>query len=125
MAEYARVIVDISQDKLDKTFEYRIPVYLQAQIAVGTQVHIPFGRRRLTGYVVELTDETEYDADKIKDVFVAPALICRIRVTEENDRPLALPAVCNLDPLKVLELAAVVHSNTFEQGIELLPESLQ
>ena len=62
------MIVDISQDKLDKTFEYRIPVYLQAQIAVGTQVHIPFGRRRLTGYVVELTDETEYDADKIKDL---------------------------------------------------------
>ena len=43
-------------------------------------------------------------------------------MTEENDRPLALPAVCNLYPLKVLELAAVVHSNTFEQGIEQLPE---
>lgn len=68
MAEYARVIVDISLDKLDKTFEYHIPVYLQEQIAVGTQVNIPFGKRRLTGYVVELTDETEYDADKIKDL---------------------------------------------------------
>lgn len=68
MAEYARVIVDISQDKLDKTFDYHIPVYLQTQVEVGTQVNIPFGRRRLTGYVVELTDETECDADKIKDL---------------------------------------------------------
>lgn len=68
MAEYARVIVDISQDKLDKTFDYHIPVYLQTQVAAGTQVNVPFGRRRLTGYVVELTDETEYDADKIRDI---------------------------------------------------------
>ncbi len=28
MAEYAKVIVDISQEKLDKTFEYPIPPYL-------------------------------------------------------------------------------------------------
>ena len=68
MQEYARVIVDISQDKLDKTFEYHIPVYLQAQIAVGMQVNIPFGKRRMTGYVVELVDETEYDKDKLKDI---------------------------------------------------------
>ena len=37
MAEYAKVIVDISQEKLDKTFEYRIPPYLTQRIAVGMQ----------------------------------------------------------------------------------------
>lgn len=41
MAEYAKVIVDISQEKLDKTFEYRIPPYLTQRIAVGMQVYIP------------------------------------------------------------------------------------
>ena len=34
MAEYAKVIVDISQEKLDKTFEYRIPPDLTQRIAV-------------------------------------------------------------------------------------------
>ena len=43
-------------------------------------------------------------------------------MAEENDRPLALPAVGNLDPLKVLELAPVIYGNTLEQGIEQLPE---
>ena len=68
MAKFANIIVDISQEKLDKTFQYRIPERLQARIAIGMQVVVSFGNRRLTGYVVELTDEAEYDEDKIKDI---------------------------------------------------------
>ncbi|MGN0414883.1 MAG: primosomal protein N' [Agathobacter sp.] len=65
---YANVIVDISIDKLDKTFQYRIPEELEGKIEVGVQVDIPFGRRTLTGYVVELTDRPEYDETKLKPV---------------------------------------------------------
>ena len=65
---YADIIVDISHEKLDKTFEYRIPPYLTQRIAVGMQVYIPFGSRRITGYVVELSDEAEYDEDKLKNI---------------------------------------------------------
>ncbi len=68
MAEYANIIVDISQEKLDKTFQYHIPQKLQPQIGIGMQVYIPFGNRKMKGYVVELTDEAEYDVDKIKDI---------------------------------------------------------
>ena len=48
MAEYAKIIVDISHEKLDKTFDYRIPPYLRERIDVGMQVYIPFGNRRIT-----------------------------------------------------------------------------
>lgn len=68
MAEYARIIVDISQEKLDKTFEYRIPERLKNQIMVGMQVNVPFGNRQMKGYVLELTDEAEYDEEKLKDI---------------------------------------------------------
>lgn len=68
MAKYARIIVDISQEKLDKTFEYRIPERLKNQITVGMQVNVPFGNRQIKGYVVELTDEVEYDEEKLKDI---------------------------------------------------------
>lgn len=68
MAEYAKIIVDISQEKLDKTFDYRIPPYLKERIEVGMQVYIPFGNRRITGYVVELSDQAEYDETKMKDI---------------------------------------------------------
>ena len=56
---YANIIVDISLDKLDKTFQYAIPPELQEQIHPGVQVDIPFGKRTLTGYVVEVTATTE------------------------------------------------------------------
>lgn len=68
MTEYARIIVDISQEKLDKIFEYRIPKHLQSQIGIGMQVYIPFGSRKIKGYVVELTDEAEYELEKLKDI---------------------------------------------------------
>ncbi|MDD6058258.1 MAG: primosomal protein N' [Clostridiales bacterium] len=68
MAEYANIIVDISQEKLDKTFQYRIPKRLEKSIVVGMQVQVPFGNRRITGYVVELTDKPEYDEEKIKEI---------------------------------------------------------
>lgn len=63
---YANVIVDISIEKLDKTFQYRIPEELAGEIDVGMQVEIPFGSRNITGFVVELTDRPEFDVAKIK-----------------------------------------------------------
>ena len=61
MAAYANVIVDISLEKLDKTFQYKIPEEWQETLHVGMQVKIPFGNRTITGYVLELTDVPEYD----------------------------------------------------------------
>lgn len=68
MAKYANIIVDISLDKLDKTFQYYIPDTLREQITPGVQVVVPFGNRTLTGYVVEITDEAEFDKTKLKPV---------------------------------------------------------
>ena len=39
---YAKVIVDISHEKLDKGFDYRIPAHLDGEIYPGVQVNIPF-----------------------------------------------------------------------------------
>lgn len=63
---YANVIVDISLEKLDKTFQYLVPAELQDRLRVGMQVEIPFGKRTLRGYVVELVDRPEYDVGKLR-----------------------------------------------------------
>nr|WP_308669605.1 primosomal protein N' [uncultured Agathobacter sp.] len=63
---YANVIVDISHEKLDKTFQYSIPDELLCDIRPGVCVDIPFGSRTITGYVIEVTDEPEYDPTKTK-----------------------------------------------------------
>ena len=68
MAWYADIIVDISLEKLDKTFQYLVPQELESQIQIGMLVEIPFGRgdRRTTGYVVELSEEPCFDVARIK-----------------------------------------------------------
>ena len=70
MAGYANIIVDISHEKLDKTFQYIIPEHLQEYIRPGVRVDIPFGNgnRIISGYVVEVTEVPEFDVDKMKDV---------------------------------------------------------
>lgn len=70
MPEYANIIIDISHEKLDKIFQYRIPERLRPDIKVGARAVIPFGlsNREATGYVVGLTGEASYDPEKIKEI---------------------------------------------------------
>ena len=68
MAKYANIIVDISHEKLDKTFQYLIPQELVEEVRVGVLVDIPFGNRSITGYVVELTDEAEFELSRLKSI---------------------------------------------------------
>ncbi|WP_026652702.1 replication restart helicase PriA [Butyrivibrio proteoclasticus] len=66
--EYANIIIDISHEKVDRPFQYRIPEALKDKIHVGSCVEIPFGKGNTLrkGYVMELTDEAQWEVDKIK-----------------------------------------------------------
>lgn len=67
---YADIIVDISHDKLDRTFEYRIPKELESAVKIGVRVNVPFGggNRLITGYVIDMTDNPKFDVARIKDI---------------------------------------------------------
>ena len=45
--QFADVIVDISLDKLDKSFQYKVPERLEGQLTPGMCVMIPFGTGNL------------------------------------------------------------------------------
>ena len=70
MAKYAGVIVDISLEKLDRVFDYKIPAYLEGILHPGMQVWIPFGNgnRRIKGFVVSLSDTCSYEEYKVKEL---------------------------------------------------------
>ena len=61
----AKVIVNLS---LDKTFDYIIPESMHDRIHHGSQVVIPFGRSSRNGYVLNITDHSEYPFDKLKPI---------------------------------------------------------
>ncbi|MCR5467553.1 MAG: primosomal protein N' [Lachnospiraceae bacterium] len=67
---FANIIIDISHEKLDKTFQYIIPENLIEKLSEGCMVYVPFGKgnREIKGYVVEITDKSEYDISKMKCV---------------------------------------------------------
>ncbi|MGN0482683.1 MAG: primosomal protein N' [Lachnospiraceae bacterium] len=68
MAFYANVIVDISNEKVDRYFQYRIPDELCAQIRPGVQVSVPFGRRQMSGIVIEITDQAQIEESRIREI---------------------------------------------------------
>ncbi|MGN1004950.1 MAG: primosomal protein N', partial [Aristaeellaceae bacterium] len=83
MTQYANVIVDLSAGALDRMFSYRVPEGMQ--IVPGQQVRIPFGPRRIEGFVVSLTDECELDPARVKDV-----------LEPVQDYPVVLPELMEL-----------------------------
>ncbi len=65
----AGVIVDVPAMGTDKTFDYRIPEHLEEVISIGMRVVVPFGPRKLTGFVIALKDTSEHNRlKKIEDI---------------------------------------------------------
>ncbi len=67
---YANVIIDISHEKVDRVFEYRIPPELENRIQAGVQVWIPFGagNHRRKGYVMETMSQSQWKNGQVKDI---------------------------------------------------------
>ncbi len=65
---YANIIIDISHEKVDKTFQYKIPEKLQSILEEGMCVSVPFGKGNhlRQGYVVEITEKAEFPDDRQK-----------------------------------------------------------
>ena len=66
MSRYAQVIVDLTSEKVDRAFTYRVPDGLD--LVSGQRVLVPFGPRRIEGIVIGLADETGVASDKIRSV---------------------------------------------------------
>ncbi|MEK6690745.1 MAG: primosomal protein N' [Nitrospirota bacterium] len=63
---YARVVVGIPVDNI---FDYLIPEPLLERLKVGMRVLVPFGKRRLLGYVIGIADKAEVtDIKEVREV---------------------------------------------------------
>ena len=67
---FANIIVDITHEKLDKIFQYRVPSRLAGELSVGMEVFVPFGKwnRQTKGYVVGFSETCDYDLSKVKEI---------------------------------------------------------
>ena len=86
---YADIIIDISSDKLDRSFQYMVPERLEQEIKVGMVVSIPFGNasQLRKGYVTGFSKEPKIASGKLKEI----CEICSGEETTES-RLIALAA---------------------------------
>lgn len=68
---FADVIIDITLQKLDHTFQYLVPPELEEKMTVGVRVIVPFGKSEREGIVLSLSDEPKIEVNKIKPIKAA------------------------------------------------------
>ncbi|AXH98654.1 primosomal protein N' [Sporosarcina sp. PTS2304] len=65
---YAEVIVDVAAYPIDRPFDYAVPKKWQSILEPGVRVKVPFGSRKVVGYVTNTKMDSELDPEKIKSI---------------------------------------------------------
>jgi primosomal protein N' (replication factor Y) len=65
--QIAQVIVDVPTRQTNNPYSYLIPDTLKDQVMVGMRVEVSFGNRKVTGFVVAVTNKSEFDG-KLKPI---------------------------------------------------------
>lgn len=69
--QVAEVLVEVPAREINRPFDYLIPTHLQQVISQGSRVVVPFGPRKVQGYVLQLKDKqatTEAATHKLKEI---------------------------------------------------------
>ena len=136
---YADIIVDISHEKLDKPFQYRIPDRLCDKLETGMCVTVPFGNgnRLIKGYVIGIGDTCKFDPNRIKeiqavsrgDVDVQDKMIALAGWIRKNYGSTMIQALKTVLPakrtVKKLEHRTIRRIMSREETLSLLGESIR
>ncbi|WP_129689166.1 primosomal protein N' [Gottfriedia acidiceleris] len=63
---YASVLVDVSVRQTDRPFDYKVPTRWQDAIQPGMRVIVPFGPRKVQGFVLSIKETT--NLEKVKEI---------------------------------------------------------
>lgn len=80
----AEVIVDVLSSEVDRVFDYNIPSSFE-YLTAGYRVLVPFGNRKIEGYIISIKSTTDCPEDKLKSIIS----VC-------DAKPLILPEIIEL-----------------------------
>ena len=66
--DIASVIVDVPTRQTNNAYDYVIPEKWGGIISPGMRVVVPFGPRKVQGFVVAMKDSSEVKLDKLKEI---------------------------------------------------------
>ena len=91
----AEILVELKLKNIDKTYSYKIPSKLKNSIQVGMRVLVPFGKQKLEGFVLKITDTIpEYELKEIIDQIDEEAVLTKEML--ELGHYIAKKTLCNL-----------------------------
>ena len=119
------VIVDVSAYPIDRPFDYIVPEHLEELVERGSRVHVPFGNRKVQGFITDIKDQTTLDISKLKEI--QSIIDVEPVVTDELlqlSKWLTKKTLCyEIDALQVMLPAALRAS--YKKNIRLInPENL-
>ncbi|WP_134684602.1 primosomal protein N' [Brevibacillus migulae] len=132
----AKIIVDVPVSRTNRPFDYLVPDWLQPITAVGSRVIVPFGPRKLQGYVIEIGEIKDVeslggDPTKLKEILqvqddVPPMTPDLIRMAEWMSKQYLCPWVMALQAMlpavlkgkseKILVLAGQIDQQIVERS---------
>lgn len=62
LGQIAKVVVDVPAMQTNRPFDYAIPPALEDRLEKGMRVEVPFGSRRIQGFIVDITSDREAPA---------------------------------------------------------------
>ena len=57
------VLVELSSKRIDKVFDYNVPLELESRISIGIRVIVPFGRMTLEGFVLNIKENSDVNRE--------------------------------------------------------------
>ncbi|PEK05477.1 primosomal protein N' [Bacillus toyonensis] len=66
--KFASVIVDVPARQTDRPFDYIIPRKWEDIVQTGMRVVVPFGPRKLQGFIIEIKDSVDVESKKLKTI---------------------------------------------------------
>ncbi|WP_242144509.1 MULTISPECIES: primosomal protein N' [unclassified Bacillus cereus group] len=66
--KFASVIVDVPARQTDRPFDYIIPKKWEDIVQTGMRVVVPFGPRKLQGFIIDIKDSVDVESKKLKSL---------------------------------------------------------
>ena len=64
----AEVIVDVAAHPIDRPFDYAIPKEVEVLAEPGMRVKVPFGNRKVLGFITKIKQTSEFDPKRLKPI---------------------------------------------------------
>ena len=64
----AEVIVDVAAHPIDRPFDYAIPKEVEVLAEPGMRVKVPFGNRKVLGFITKIKETSEFDPKRLKPI---------------------------------------------------------